>query len=119
MADQYRKQGVNMLPDKATHQPAKGEKEGTGGNGVEAGLMEMLDRMQTGRLKVARHLNDWFEEFRLYHRDEGKIVKIDDDLMSATRYAIMMLRFAKTKPAPRTDTLPSMRSTVPGMGVLG
>jgi phage terminase large subunit-like protein len=119
LADQYRKQGVNMLPDKATHPPAKGEKEGTGGNGVEAGLMEMLDRMQTGRLKVARHLNDWFEEFRLYHRDEGKIVKIDDDLMSATRYAIMMLRFAKTKPVPRTDTLPSMRSTVPGMGVLG
>lgn len=119
LADQYRKQGVNMLPDKATHPPAKGEKEGTGGNGVEAGLMEMLDRMQTGRLKVARHLNDWFEEFRLYHRDEGKIVKIDDDLMSATRYAIMMLRFAKTKPVPRTDTLPPLRSTVPGMGVLG
>ncbi len=30
--------------------------------------MDMLDRMQTGRFKVFRHLNDWFEEFRLYHR---------------------------------------------------
>ena len=97
LANQYRKHGVNMLKDKATHAPntKAGEKEGEGGNGVEAGLMDMLDRMQTGRLKVAKHLNDWFEEFRLYHREEGKIVKIGDDLMAATRYAHMMRRFSK------------------------
>jgi hypothetical protein len=59
--------------------------------------MDMLDRMQTGRLKVFSGLNDWFEEFRLYHRLDGKIVKERDDLMSATRYAIMMLRFAKVQ----------------------
>jgi hypothetical protein len=87
LADQYRAQGLNMLHEHATH--AKG------GNGVEAGLMDMLDRMQTGRLKVFEHLNDWWEEFRLYHRSEGKLVKERDDLMSATRYAVMMLRFAK------------------------
>jgi hypothetical protein len=51
--------------------------------------------MQTGRLKVFRHLNGWFEEFRLYHRDAGKVVKLRDDLISATRYALMCLRFAK------------------------
>ena len=66
---------------------------------VEAGLMDMLTRMQTGRLKVFRHLNDWFEEFRLYHRKDGKVVKEGDDLISATRYAMMMLRFASTKAA--------------------
>jgi hypothetical protein len=33
-----------MLAEHATHED--------GGNGVEAGVMEMLDRMQTGRLKV-------------------------------------------------------------------
>ena len=66
---------------------------------VEAGLMDMLDRMQTGRFKVFRHLNDWFEEFRLYHRKDGKVVKEGDDLMAATRYAIMMLRFAQTTTA--------------------
>ena len=33
--------------------------------------MDMLDRMQTGRFKVFKHLNDWFEEFRLYHRKDG------------------------------------------------
>ena len=91
LAEQYRKQGLHMLQEHATHPE--------GGNGVEAGLMEMLDRMQTGRFKVFAGLNDWFEEFRLYHRLDGKIVKERDDLMSATRYAVMMLRFAKTRPS--------------------
>ena len=65
---------------------------------VEAGIADMLDRMLTGRLKVAKHLTEWFEEFRLYHRKDGKIVKEYDDLLSATRYLIMMLRYAMTKP---------------------
>jgi hypothetical protein len=65
----------------------------------------MLDRMQTGRLKVFSHLNDWFEEFRLYHRKDGLIVKQNDDLMSATRYAMMMKRYAdvRVKKAARPD----------------
>ena len=75
--------------------------------GVEAGLMEMLGRMQTGRFKVFAHLNDWFEEFRLYHRKDGKVVKEFDDLMSATRYALMMLRYANTEPIKRVRTPPS------------
>ena len=53
--------------------------------------------METGRFKVFEHLNDWFEEFRLYHRKDGKVVKEGDDLMAATRYALMMLRFARTQ----------------------
>ena len=44
-----------------------------------------------------KHLNDWWEEFRLYHRKDGKVVKEGDDLMAATRYAIMMLRIGSTK----------------------
>jgi hypothetical protein len=67
-----------------------------GTSGLEAGVADMLDRMQTGRLKVFTHLSDWFEEFNLYHRKEGLIVKLNDDLMSATRYAMMMKRFAST-----------------------
>ena len=58
--------------------------------------MDMLTRMQTGRFKVFKHLNDWFEEFRLYHRKDGKVVKEYDDLMAATRYGVMMLRNATT-----------------------
>lgn len=93
LAAQYREQGLNVLVEHATHED--------GGNGVEAGLMEMLDRMRTGRLKVFRTLTEWFEEFRLYHRKDGKVVKLRDDLLSATRYAIMMKRFATTAPSPR------------------
>jgi phage terminase large subunit-like protein len=119
LREQYAKLGVNMLPDKATHPPAKGEPEGSGGNGVEAGVLEMLDRMQTGRLKVAAHLNDWWEEFRLYHREDGKIVKENDDLMSATRYGIMMLRHAKVQTIKQRAKLPGFRPTVHGTGVLG
>lgn len=87
LAEQYRKHGLNMLHERATH--------GEGGIGVEAGISEMIERMQTGRLKVFRGLSDWFEEYRLYHRKDGLIVKLIDDLISATRYALMMRRFAK------------------------
>jgi phage terminase large subunit-like protein len=97
LAKQYEAQGLNML---WTH--AQFEDKSIS---VEAGLMDMLDRMQTGRFKVFKHLNDWFEEFRLYHRKDGRVHKEGDDLMSATRYALMMLRYAETpsKPTRRTS----------------
>jgi len=105
LADQYRKLGLKMLPSKATNPPQKGEEEGTGGNGVEAPVQEMLERMLTGRWKVFRTCTAWLEERRLYHRDEGKIVKECDDTISASRYAYMMLRHARTAPEPRRETL--------------
>lgn len=86
LAVQYRKNGLRMLPERATFPD--------GGNSVEAGVLEMLERMQTGRLMVAEHLTEWFDEFRLYHRKDGKIVKERDDLLDATRYAMMMVRSA-------------------------
>lgn len=119
LADQYRKHGVNMLKDRATHPPQKGEPEGSGGNGVEAGLMDMLDRMQTGRFKVAKHLQDWWEEFRLYHREDGKIVKECDDLMSATRYGLMMLRMAVVNKVTAPPRIPVPIPSDSGMGMLG
>jgi hypothetical protein len=51
--------------------------------------------MTTGRFKVASHLKDWFEEYRNYHRKDGLIVKVRDDIMSATRVGFMMRRFFK------------------------
>ena len=65
-----------------------------GGIAVEPGIMEMLQKMQTGRFKVFNYLNFWFEELRMYHRKDGKIIKINDDLMSATRYATQSLQYA-------------------------
>jgi len=89
IAQQYRDHGANLLPERACF--------ADGSNGVEAGVLDMLDRMKTRRFKVAAHLNDWWEEFRLYHRKDGQIVKEGDDLMAATRYAVMMLRAAQVK----------------------
>jgi len=66
-----------------------------GGQGVEPGLMEMLQRFQTQRLLVFDHLNDFFEEMRMYHRKDGKVVKERDDIMSACRYAVMSMRYAR------------------------
>lgn len=90
LAKQYANAGLLMLRDRATFE------DGT--NGVEAGLMDMLERMQTGRFKVFSNLDEWFQEFRLYHRKDGKVVKALDDLMSSTRYALMMKRKAKVRP---------------------
>lgn len=101
LADLYRKQKLPMLPEHATFPD--------GSNGVEAGVIEMAERMQTGRWKVAEHLDDWWEEYELYHRAPvGKlgtpqIVKIRDDLLSASRYGMMCLRFAKRIPVGGTD----------------
>ena len=96
LATQYRKQGLKMLPEKATFPD--------GSNSVEAGLILMLDRMMAGRLKVFASLADWFDEFLLYHRKDGRIVKEHDDLLSATRYGLMMLRFAKPPQKPNPES---------------
>lgn len=93
IAQLYRTHGLNMLHEHSQFADDRG-------NGVEAGLFDMVDRMQTARLKVFAHLNDWFEEFELYHRKDGKVVKERDDLLSATRYGVMMLRYAKQGAAP-------------------
>ena len=92
LSRQYADQGLNMLSEFAHFVEGTGQKSVS----VEAGLMDMLQRMESGRFKVFKHLNDWFEEFRLYHRKDGKVVKEGHDLMCATRYALMMLRFAST-----------------------
>lgn len=92
LAKQYEAQGLKMLSERATFD------DGT--NGVEAGVSDMLTRMQTGRWKVFSTCQMWFEEFRIYHRKDGKIVKERDDLISASRYGLMMKRFAITKPKP-------------------
>jgi len=93
LADQFRKLGLKTLRERATFP------DGT--NGVEAGLAEMLGRMETGRWKVFASCVDWLEEYRTYHRKDGKIVKVGDDAISASRYAMMMRRHAR--PVPHDD----------------
>ncbi len=59
-------------------------------NAVEAGLMQVLERMRQGKLRVFEDLDGWWREFRVYHRDsKGRVMKRDDHLMDATRYAVV------------------------------
>ncbi len=97
VAEMYRKLGVNLHHTHWTNPPPLGKEEGEGNISVDAGLIEMLTRMETGRFKVFETCTKWFEEKRMYHRKDGKIVRVNDDLMSASRYATMMLRHAGTR----------------------
>lgn len=94
----YADEGLNMLPWRATNPPQAGQEEGQGGNSLEASILAMYERMDTGRFKVFKTCREFMAEQRMYHRDiHGKIVKINDDLISAVRTAHMMLRFARTE----------------------
>jgi hypothetical protein len=87
IAELYRKQGLRMLWEHATFPE--------GGFGLEASIADLTDRFESGRLKIFSHLNDLLEELRNYHRKDGRPVKQHDDVISALRYALMMLRFAR------------------------
>lgn len=89
LAEAYRQKGLKMLSVSARYDDSKG-----GAVAREPIIHECDDRMRTGRLKVFSHLQAWFKEKRMYHRDEGKVVDKFDDLMSAMHYAVMMKRYA-------------------------
>jgi phage terminase large subunit-like protein len=92
LAEAYRLHEVNMLGMSARYQSRVG-----GPQPIEPIVLDMYERMRTGRLKVFSHLTQWFEEFRSYHRKDGRIVARKDDLLKASMYAIMMKRYALTR----------------------
>lgn len=58
-------------------------------NSVEYGIHKVWERLSSGRLKVFSTMTHFFEEIRLYRRDEhGKVVKENDHVMDITRYLI-------------------------------
>lgn len=90
LAKQYQRAGLLMLPHHARWED--------GGVSTEAAILEMQERMATGRFKVANHLADFFEEFHLYHRKDGVIQKINDDILSAIQKGVMMKRYGRAVP---------------------
>jgi phage terminase large subunit-like protein len=83
----YGREGLKMLHEHATWPD--------GSDSTEAGVLEIQEREKNGKIKYASHLVELLEERRFYHRKDGQIVKIKDDILSAVRVAIMMKRFAK------------------------
>ena len=88
VAHLFKQEGLNMMSE---HAQFPDERK----MGLEAGVMEMLSRMTTGRWKVFSPCQGWLEEFRLYHRKGGDIIKDFDDLLSASRYGMMMRRYGR------------------------
>ena len=97
--DIFRRAGLDLiLPDKA----------------VEAGICDVWTMLSTGRLKVFASCAAWFEEYRLYRRDEnGKIVKRNDHLLDCTRYLVRS-GIARMKPHPTTKRKPLPLGYHPG-----
>lgn len=106
LAAHYKRHGLRMLGGPAMWPQ--------GGNSTEAGIMEMQERLETGRLKVAAQLSEFFEEYRLYHREKGLIVKVKDDILSAIRTGIMAKRYAQAVQLGRTYAPPG-RGGDPGI----
>lgn len=88
--EQYVATKLNMLHEKATLPD--------GSNSVEASISLILQYMQKGKFKIFNTCTRLIDEKRIYHRKNGKIVKLNDDYIDAMRYAVMMLRFAITEP---------------------
>ena len=89
-ADLYAEHGMKMLPYSARMDPQ------TGGSQPREPIIESVySRMKTGRFKVFRTCRAWISEQQRYHRKDGQVVDEDDDLISATHYAVMELRNAR------------------------
>jgi hypothetical protein len=76
-----------MLPDHFSNPPTEGKLNGN--NSIEAGISILLQRFETDRLKLFASCTSTLEEMRLYHRKNGRVVPIKDDLVSAMRYAAL------------------------------
>jgi phage terminase large subunit-like protein len=58
-------------------------------NAVEAGIFNMWERLQSGRLKIFKSCTQLLREISMYHRKDGKIVKTFDHEIDSCRYLLM------------------------------
>lgn len=107
-AFQLIKQGADWMPGGYDH-AGEGANQDDGGNvvdlyqqagirnwvpadkrSVNKGIYTVLQRMETGKLKIFNTLNKLMTELRMYSRDDnGKVKKGNDHLMDAMRYGIV------------------------------
>ncbi len=76
---------------------------GAADNVVESGILEVRQRMSTGRLKVFASLENYLQQLRLYRRDErGQIVMDCDNLQNAARCLVVSgLWLMRTQPVKK------------------
>ena len=90
----YKQFGLRMMSEPASHANLKG----AAANSLEGGVAEIDARERHGKWKVSRSCVCYLEERRTYHRKDGEIVKLRDDVLSAARYGAMMKRYFKSFP---------------------
>jgi phage terminase large subunit-like protein len=63
---------------------------------LEGSVAEIDQWERAGRWKVHRRCRNYLQERRIYHRKDGEIVKLHDDVLCAARYGFMNRRYFKT-----------------------
>lgn len=92
-AEKLLERGCNTLHDPVSETEAM----------AEVLTRDISERMRTGRFKVDKRLAEWLTEFKSHRRDDSKVPRTSSPLMSATRYAVAALEYARRQ-GPKSKT---------------
>lgn len=79
--------GCNMLPEACKDTPAV----------AEVVSRDIWERMRTGRFVALKRMSEWLDEYKAFYREGGQIPRTAHPLMSATRYAVAQMQYARRK----------------------
>jgi hypothetical protein len=86
----YRKQGLRIIE---------------ADNAVESGVYKVWEGFSTGHLKVFKSCLEFQKEYLTYRRDDrGRIIKENDHILDAVRYAYVGLGLARQRPVKKSGT---------------
>lgn len=94
IADALLERGCNMLPEPCDDTDAS----------AEIAARDVWSRMRTSRFKVDRRLKNWTDEFATFNRESQKVPRETHPLMSATRFAVQMLPYARALRPKKAQT---------------
>ena len=110
LKDVYRDHGLNMLGISARYDKEKG------GAQPQEPIIDIIEtRINTQRFFVTSNCHRFFEEYRSFHRKDGKIVNRKEDIIKAMMYALMMIRYAHPEPSHRhmqTSSFSGLRTSL-------
>lgn len=94
VAESYKTEGVRMFQFSARYDDTVGSTQK-----IEPVVQDMYQRMESGTFKVFDNVGGqlFLSEKRGLHRKDNKIVAINDDVFAASRYCLMMKRYAMPK----------------------
>ena len=87
---QYRDAGLDMMHEHAQFEDGGSKCRGWRARDARSNARRTLEGLSSGQN------DDWLEEYSMYHRKDGLLVKEGDDAISASRYALMMKRHGQS-----------------------